>query len=175
MKPQKIAIIGILAAILCVLSPLSLPAGAIPISLATFAIYIVACTVDFKISLSSVTIYILLGAVGLPVFSFFNGGFQAVAGITGGYIIGYIPCTLIIGLLINKFENKKIIYPLSMILGTVFCYLTGTIWYVIQTKTDFITALSVCVLPFLIGDAIKISAASVIGITLRKRLSRFLK
>lgn len=175
MKPQKIAIIGILAAIICLVSPFSFPLGAIPISLATFAVYIAACTVDVKISASSVIIYILLGAAGLPVFSNFSGGFHMISGVTGGYILGYIPCVLITGMLIKKFENKKWVYPVSMIIGTIACYFTGTVWYIIQTKSNIFSALAVCILPFLIGDAIKISAASVIGITLRKRLSRFLK
>lgn len=175
MKLQKIALTGILAAIICLVSPFSLPLGAIPISLATFAVYIAACTVDVKISVSSVMIYILLGAAGLPVFSHFSGGFYIISGVTGGYIIGYIPCVLITGLLIRKSGNKKYMYPISMIIGTVACYITGTVWYIIQTKSNIITALLVCVLPFLIGDAIKISAASVVGITLRKRLSKFIR
>jgi len=175
MKPQKIALTGILAAILCLISPLSLPLGAIPISLATFAVYIAACTVDVKISVSSVLIYILLGAAGLPVFSHFSGGFHMISGVTGGYIIGYIPCALITGLLIKRFESKKFIYPVSMILGTAVCYFTGMAWYMLQTKSNIVSALTVCVLPFLIGDTIKISAASAVGITLRKRLSRFIK
>ncbi|MEE1012180.1 MAG: biotin transporter BioY [Acutalibacteraceae bacterium] len=175
MKPQKIAITGILAAIICLVAPFSISLGAIPISLATFVIYIAACIVDVKISVCSVAIYILLGTCGLPVFSHFNGGFHMISGITGGYIIGYIPCVLITGLLIKKFGNKKYMYPVSMILGTVVCYIFGTAWYILQTQNNIASAITVCVLPFLIGDAIKISAASTIGITLRKRLIRFTK
>lgn len=175
MKAQKIALTGILAAIICLAAPFSLPIGAIPISLATFAIYIAACTVNFKISTCAVIIYILLGAAGLPVFSAFRGGFHIIAGVTGGYILGYIPCAIIIGLLVGRFENKKWIYPLSMILGSSACWLIGTLWYMIQTESSFVSALAVCVVPFIIGDIIKISAASAIGITLRKRLSVFSK
>lgn len=174
MKLQKLAITGILAAIICIVSPFSLPLGAIPISLATFAVYIAACTVDVKTSVCSVIIYILLGAAGLPVFSNFGGGFHIISGVTGGYILGYIPCALIIGLLVKKFGSRKWIYPASMMLGTLACYFLGTIWYMMQTNSGVISALAVCILPFLIGDIIKISAASVIGFTLRKRLSRFL-
>lgn len=175
MKPQKIALTGILAAMICLVSPFSFQFGAIPVSLATFAVYIAACTVDAKISVCSVMIYILLGAAGLPVFSNFSGGFHMLSGVTGGYIIGYIPCSLIIALLTKKFSSKKYMYPVSMILGTAVCYITGTLWYIMQTESNITSALIVCVVPFLIGDAIKISAASVIGITLKKRLSGFLK
>lgn len=175
MKAQRIALTGILAAIICLLAPLSIPTGAIPISLATFAIYIIACTVKAKNSVSAVIIYILLGAIGLPVFSSFRGGVHVIAGVTGGYIIGYIPCTIIISFLTEKFESKKWIYPASMVLGTLICYLIGTLWYMWQAKNGFTAALAVCVVPFIVGDIIKISAASAIGITLRKRLNRFTK
>ena len=175
MKAQKIAFTGILAAMICLLAPLSLPAGAIPISLATFAIYITACIVNVKTSVCAVIIYILLGAVGLPVFSSFRGGFHMLAGITGGYLIGYIPCAVIIGLLVGKFENKKWIYPLSITLGTAICYLIGTLWYMLQTDSGFSSALTVCVMPFIIGEIVKIPVASLVGMTLRKRLTGFIK
>lgn len=175
MKAHKIALTGILAAIICLLAPFSVPIGAIPISLATFAIYIAACTVNVKISVCAVIIYILLGAAGLPVFSAFRGGFHIIAGVTGGYTIGYIPCAVIIGLFVSRLENKKWIYPASMVLGTVICWIIGTLWYMIQTESSFASALAVCVVPFIIGDIIKISAASALGFTLRKRLSVFSK
>ena len=174
MKTKKIAMTAVLAAIICVLAPLSLPAGEIPLSLATFAIYIIAATVDWKYSFSAVIIYILLGAAGLPVFSAFTGGLQKLVGVTGGYIIGYIPCVLIIGLMISKLENKKWIYPLSMVLGTAVLYALGTAWFIFQTKSQLGAALAACVVPFLPGDAIKIAAACAVGITLRKRIKKFI-
>lgn len=172
MKAQKIALTGILAAMICLLAPLSLPAGAVPISLATFAVYITACTAGPKQAASAIAIYILLGAAGLPVFSSFRGGFHIVAGLTGGYIIGYIPCALTVSLMTKKWGEKKYIYPLSMMLGTLECYLIGTLWYTLQTKVAFTAALSVCILPFIIGDIIKITAASALGIALRKHRIR---
>lgn len=174
MNIKKTALIGILAAVICILAPLSFPAGAIPISLSTFAVYIISCTVSRKHATLTIIIYILLGAAGLPVFSSFSGGFHCLTSVTGGYIIGYIPCAYIIGLLTDKFENKKIVYPLSMILGTAVCYLCGTLWFMHQTQTDLSAALAACTLPFIIGDAIKITAASCIGITLHKRLKNYI-
>lgn len=174
MNTKKITVTGILAAVLCVIAPFSIPAGAIPISLATFAIYIISCTVNKKYAIAAVIIYILIGAVGLPVFSSFSGGFHRIVGVTGGYIIGYIPCAYIIGALTDRYEYQKHIYPLSMILGTLICYAIGTGWYMIQTHSGLIPALTACVLPFLIGDAIKITAASCIGMTLRKKLKKFI-
>lgn len=173
MNIKKTATVGILAAIICVIAPFSFPAGAIPISLATFAIYIISCTVNKKLSVAAVAVYILIGAVGLPVFSSFTGGLQCITGYTGGYIIGYIPCAFIIGLLTDRFENNKIIYPLSMIAGTLVCYFFGIFWYMHRAECGFIEVAAVCVAPFLIGDIIKIATASCIGITLKKRIKKF--
>lgn len=174
MNIRKTVIIGILAATICVFAPFSIPAGMIPISLSTFAIYIVSCTVPKKYSVPAVAIYILLGAIGLPVFSSFTGGLQCIAGYTGGYIIGYIPCSFLIGLLTDKYPDKKIIYPLSLIAGTLVCYLFGTLWYMHKAEIGFLNAAAVCVLPFVVGDIIKIAAASVTGITLKTRLRKFI-
>lgn len=174
MSAKKTAIIGILAALICVLAPFSFPVGAIPISLTTLAIYIVSCTVSLKYALPAVIIYILLGAAGLPVFSSFTGGFQCLTGLTGGYIIGYIPCAIIVSVLTDRFESRKYIYPFSMFLGTLVCYAFGTVRYMQLADCNAAAALAVCVFPFLIGDAVKIAAASCVGITLRKRLKRFI-
>lgn len=175
MNIKKTAAVSILAAIICIFSPLSLPVGAIPISLSTFAIYIVSCSVSIKYSVPAVAVYILLGAAGLPVFSSFTGGLQFITGYTGGYIIGYIPCALIVGMLTDRFEKNKIIYPLSMIIGTAVCYLSGTLWYMNRAECGLSEAVAICVLPFIIGDTVKISAASVIGITLKQRIKKLIR
>ncbi len=170
---KNTAFIALLSAFLCLLAPLSVPAGAIPVSLASFAIFVISSCAKTKQSVIAVAVYILLGAFGLPVFSAFTGGFHRIAGITGGFIIGYIPCALLTGLLVNKYENRKLIYPLSMALGALLCYFTGTLWYILQTKSSLVAALLACVVPFLIGDIIKIAVASIISIPLRKRLKKF--
>ncbi len=174
MNIRKTATVGILAALICVFSPLSIPFGAIPISLSTLTIYIVSSSVNKKYSVTAVAIYILIGAVGLPVFSSFTGGLQCITGYTGGYIIGYIPCAFIIGMLTDRFESNKIIYPISMIAGTSVCYLFGTLWYMHRAVCGLTEALAVCVLPFIIGDIIKITVASSIGITLKQRIKKFI-
>ena len=171
---KNLTLRAILAAVICVIAPFALPAGAIPITLASLIIFIVSACFGVKHSIPAISIYILLGCFGLPVFSGFCGGFQVIAGLTGGYIIGYLPCTAAISLLCEKYSNKKIVFPLSMLLGTVLCYAFGTAWYVIQAKCSLATALAVCVLPFILGDAIKISAASVICIALKPRLAKIL-
>ncbi len=174
MKHKNLAVTAITAAVLCIFAPISLPVGAVPVSLATFAVCLISAFTPYKQSIVAVIIYILLGAAGLPVFAGFIGGFQQIAGITGGFIIGYIPCALITSGLIGKFANKRHIYPLSMALGVFACYALGTVWYSLQTNTGIAGSIAVCVIPFIAGDIIKISAASVMGIILRKRLKKFI-
>lgn len=172
---KNLTLRAILAAAICVIAPSAIPSGAIPITLASFIIFVISACTQVKFSVPAVTIYILLGCFGLPVFSGFNGGFQIISGITGGYIISYIPCSAIISLLCGRFGNKKAVFPLSMIIATLICYACGTLWYVFQTKSNFIAALSVCVLPFVFGDILKITAASFISVALRPKLNKIIK
>ncbi len=172
---KNLTLRAILAAAICVIAPLSVPSGAIPVTLASLIIYVVSACTQVKFSVPAVTIYILLGCFGLPVFSGFTGGFQIVSGITGGYIISYVPCSAVISLLCGKFGNKKIIIPLSMILATLICYVCGTLWYAFQTDSTFLASVPVCVLPFVPGDILKITAATCICVALRPKLDKILK
>lgn len=173
-KIKSICITAIFTAVICVMAPFSVVVGSlVPISLATFAVYLTAGTLDVKNSVSAVTVYILLGAIGLPVFSSFSGGFQKIVGVTGGYIIGYIPLALIVSLLL-KHNRKKWMYPLSMVAGTAILYTFGTVWFIIQTKSTVASAMLSCVVPFLPGDAVKIVAASLISLGIRKRIEKFI-
>jgi len=166
----QLATAAIFAALLCILAPVSLPIGPIPISLATLVIYLAAVILEPKLATLSVVVYILLGLVGLPVFSGYAGGVGKLAGPTGGYIIGYIPMAFIASYFTYKWLDKKYMAVVGMIIGTAVLYLIGTAWFVIQMDCEVLYALSVCVVPFLFGDAIKIAIAAVLGITVRTRL-----
>lgn len=172
MKTKDLVLIAVLAALICVMAPFSVPIGAVPLSLATLAVYVVSSVTDVKHSLAAVCVYILLGAVGVPVFSGFQGGLQKLVGLTGGYIFGYIPCALVIGLMLCRWGSKKWMWPVSMIAGTAVLYAFGTAWFVLESESTLVYALSVCVLPFLIGDGIKIVAASLVAPILRRRITR---
>lgn len=163
--------IALFAAIICIMAPFSLSVGVIPISLGTFAIYLAGGFLGGKKGIVAVCVYILLGAVGLPVFTGFTGGFAKLLGVTGGYIIGYIPLALITGIFAEK---NKALLPLGMILGTLACYAFGTAWFMISTGSELVPALLSCVVPFLVGDAIKIAAASSICIPLRSRVNKIM-
>ncbi len=172
MKIKNMVFTALIAAVLCAVSPFTIPVGPIPLSLTTLVIYLAALTLNWKYGTLAVVIYLLIGIVGLPVFSGFHGGAQWLVGPTGGFLIGYIPCALIVGLIINIHENKKWLYPVSMVLGTAVLYTCGTVWIMMSLKYTLAAALMACVVPFLIGDAVKIVLASVIAPILRKALKK---
>lgn len=109
--------------------------------------------------------------IGLPVFTGFNSGIAAVTGPTGGYIVGFIFTALIVGFSVEKVGRKIWQNILFMVIGILVCYLLGTVWFVIAYKVSFVSALSTCVIPFLLPDAVKIVLAAV----LVNRLKRFVK
>lgn len=159
-----IACIGLAAAMITVCSQIAIPA-AIPFTLQTFAVCTAAGLFGAKRGTLSVLVYILLGAVGVPVFTGFRGGISALLGTTGGYIIGFIFTALIIGTVSDKFSRKPLPLAISMAVGLAVCYAFGTIWfmamYAKNTGTIGIGAvLSMCVIPFIIPDIVKIVCAA---------------
>lgn len=159
---------ALLSAILCIVSPLTIPIGAVPISFTTLIIFITASIVDYKISTLATIVYILIGVVGLPVFSNFQGGISVLFNGTGGFILGYTLCAFITSFLVKKSKGRKSVYLLAMIISTLILYIIGTAWFVIITKVDIKSAIIVCVLPFILFDAIKIIIATLIFVPLRK-------
>ena len=166
---------ALFAALICVAAPFSIQVGPIPISLATFAIYLTGAILGGKRGMVATIVYIMLGAVGLPVFSGFRGGFGVLFGPTGGYIIGYIPLVLITGIFAEmnaKKINRAVITFIGMILATAALYTFGTIWYMIVSGNDLITSLKICVLMFIPGDAIKIACVTAVSVPLKSKLNR---
>lgn len=169
---QDMAIIALDAALLCVLAPLAIPAGPVPFTLATLAVYLCTAVTGMRRGTLSVLPYILIGAVGVPVFSGFAGGVQKLIGLTGGYLAGYVLCALAAGFLIDRFPHTWWVYPLAMMLGTVLLYLLGTVWFLIVGKGTLWAALVACVFPFIPFDILKIALATAVGYPVRHRLAR---
>ncbi|MDD6308825.1 MAG: biotin transporter BioY [Clostridia bacterium] len=163
--------IALMAAIMCILAPMSIPIGPVPITLTNFAIYLSLYILDWKKGTISYLIYLLIGLVGFPVFSGFTGGIEKLAGPTGGYIIGFIPMAIIAGIAINKFKQKWI-QLIGMIIGTVVCYAFGTLWFCLQSGNPVIAALSICVFPFIPGDLVKMIIAIFIATKIREKLDK---
>ena len=168
---QKMTMTALMTAVICILAPLSIPIGPVPISFTALAIYLSLYLLGWKLGTVSCLIYILLGAVGLPVFSGFSGGIGKLLGPTGGYIIGFLPMAALAGAIIERYHNRFIQFS-AMTAGMALCYVFGTIWFCIVMKTTVAAALSACVFPFIPGDMIKIMIALTGGPILKKDYSR---
>ena len=161
---------AVFAAVMCAVSPFAISIGPVPLSFATLAIYLAAGVLDWKLSALAVAIYVLLGAAGVPVFSNFQGGLHMLVSVTGGFIIGYIPCALSIGIIFKLFRRKQV-YLLAMVIGTILLYTCGTAWFMIVTENTLRVSLAICVIPFLPGDAMKIIIAYIVAPKLRNALA----
>ena len=161
---------AIMAAVICIVGPMSIPIGAVPVSLATFIIYLSVYLLGAKGATVSVVVYLLLGIAGLPVFSGGQGGVAKLVGPTGGYLVGYIFLAFISGLFLKWSKNNVVITAIGMVIATAILYAFGTVWFVMQAHTTYAYAISVCVIPFVIFDLIKIVVAGVIGYPARAAL-----
>lgn len=178
-KTKTITECAIFTALLCIFSPLSLPIGPVPITLSLFAVMLAAIVLGPKKGVAAVVTYILLGAIGLPVFSGAKGGVQVIAGPTGGYIWSYVFLAAIAGLVSGiESENKIMQYAFAFIgcvVGTAVCYACGTLQYMALSGKGFFQLLAVCVYPFIPLDIVKALCATLLGITVRNALEKNLK
>ena len=170
----QMSVTALMAAVMCVLGPLTVPIGAVPISLANFVICLTAWLLGPKFGTLSVAVYLLIGLVGVPVFSGYGAGIAKLAGPTGGYLVGYLLLAFIGGLFIEKSKGQPVVSGIGLVLGDAACYVLGTIWFMILTGADLVSALGWCVLPYLTGDAVKIVLAAVLTMQLDKRVKRSL-
>ena len=159
--------ISLFAILLSICSMITIPM-AVPITLQTFGVFVTCLLIGGKRATLSIIIWILLGIIGLPVFSGFKSGLATLLGPTGGYIIGFIFTALLMWLAENIFPKKITWTIFSMLLGLILCYTIGTIWFVmIYTNTGnnmtISKALSICVLPFILFDILKMFLALIIG------------
>ena len=177
MKKSRIyemVLIAVMTAVTCVLAPISLviPVSPVPISLAMLAIFVSVYVLDMKRATVSYALYLLLGLVGVPVFSGFSSGPAKLFGPTGGYLIGFVFLVIICGYFIDRWTSKIYMCVLGMVLGTIVCYAFGTAWLAYVAHMDFGAALMAGVIPFLPGDAAKIIIAILVGPQLRKALNK---
>lgn len=163
MKTRQLCSAALLAALTAVCSQLTIPTPwQVPISMSTFAVFLSGALLGVKWGTAAQGVYLLLGLVGVPVFSGMRGGAQVLAGPTGGYLIGYLAAAAVTGALLAH-SRARWMLPVSMAAGLAACYAFGTAWYMVQGGVALVPALSMCVLPFLPGDALKIAAACLIA------------
>ncbi|MEG0919285.1 MAG: biotin transporter BioY [Anaerovoracaceae bacterium] len=160
-----------------------LPFTPVPVNLATLFVFLTGAILGAKWSIGAVGVYLALGAVGAPVFSGFSSGVGILVGPTGGYLVGYLVGAIVIGLLTSKLANpnlassgtlKFLAYIISFLVGLTVIYTLGTIWFIHVTGQTVVAAIMACIVPFLIGDVIKILGATLLAMRLKPFVDKHL-
>lgn len=176
MTTYQLALTGVMTAVICILGPMTLmiPISPVPISLANFAICLSIVILGMKLGTLSCILYLLIGLIGLPVFSGFSGGVGKLAGPTGGYLVGYLFLALIGGFFVEHFSGRSLqqraVQGIGLVLGTAVLYAFGTVWLAYMAGMNFSEALAAGVLPFIPGDLVKIFITLLVGAEIRTRL-----
>ncbi len=170
---RSMALCALCTAIIAVCSQIVIPMT-VPFTMQTFAVFCTLGLLGGKWGTVSVLLYILLGAAGVPVFGEFTGGLGIIMGTTGGYIIGFLFSALVYWGITNLFGNGLVSMTSAMAAGLLICYAFGTVWFmdVYARETEavgLVTALSWCVFPFIVPDALKIALA----VLITRRLSKY--
>ena len=168
----QLIFMALMAAVMCIAGPLAVPIGPVPITLTNLVIYIAVGVLGTTQGTISYCLYLLLGMVGLPVFSGYAGGLGKLTGPTGGYLIGFIAMILIGGIIMEKTNRNIVATCIAWVVGTAAAYLFGTIWFVYLMHCSVMYALTICVFPFIIGDIVKIIVGTILGKEVRKALSK---
>ncbi|KGR90015.1 biotin synthase [Ureibacillus massiliensis 4400831 = CIP 108448 = CCUG 49529] len=159
------------AAIIAVLAQITIPLPLVPITGQTLAIGLVVTILGTKYGTLSVLVYILLGAIGMPVFSGFSGGFAVLVGPTGGYIVGFLVQALVMGIYMDKLGYNYVQAIISNLLGMIVTLSFGTIWLKILANISWEAAFFSGVAPFIVVGIIKAIIAAWVGIMVRNRLT----
>lgn len=158
-KIKRIVIISIFTALQCIISPISIYVGPVPFSLSLLIILVNSSLFNKFEGFFITLLYILLGILGLPIFAGGLGGIGVITGPTGGFIIGYLVCSLVISLITNLNNKSNTLMLFSYILGILLCYTFGLVHYMNEMNVELIDAIIVCVYPFILVDIIKIFVA----------------
>lgn len=175
MKTIQMILCALFAALTAVLSQVAIPIGPVPISLATFSVFLSGALLGARLGGISQCVYVLLGAVGVPVFAGFKSGLGALVGPTGGYIVGYVFAAFVVGLIAERSGGKIWKLALAMVAGFLTYMVLGTGWFMILTGKNLAAALMVCVIPFLPGDGLKMALAVLLARQLQPVLSAMME
>lgn len=172
---QDICSISIMTAITVVLAQISIPMPlGVPMTMQTFAVTLAGIVLGAKRGAISMIIYVLLGAIGVPVLANFSGGFQHLIGSTGGFLLSFPIMAYLIGIG-TKMRRQKGMFLLFLILGTAANYAIGVLMFCILMKASIWTGITACVLPFIPTAIIKAAVASILGLKLQVRLEAALQ
>jgi biotin transport system substrate-specific component len=158
---------SLLAALTAAGAFIAIPIGPVPIVMQNFFIILAGLLLGSRWGLACVGVYLLAGALGLPVFAGGTGGIGRFVGPTGGYLFGYLPAVCVIGRISEKASRKTFFDAVAALCGTLIIYACGVPWLKLLTGMSWAKALSAGMLPFLLGDALKVAAAVPVAGVLR--------
>lgn len=168
---KNMCYVGLFTAVIAIMAQISIPMPlGVPMTMQTFAITLAAIILGAKLSTISSLIYILLGAIGLPVLAGFSGGISKFVGPTGGFLISFPIMAFIIGYAVDHRTAFKGAFVVGLIAGTVVNYIVGIVMFCILTQSSVAVGFTACVLPFIPTAIIKAILAALIGFPIRKRL-----
>lgn len=177
MRTRDLTLIAVFTVLMAVCAWISVPVPApfIQFTMQTFALFAALMTLGGRRGTYAVTAYLLLGAVGAPVFSQFRGGVGVLLGTTGGYILGFFLTALLYWLLTAKLGEGLRVKVAAGLLGIATYYAFGTSWYLALyamggSPVGLLTALGYCVFPFIVPDLIKLGLAAVLAQRLEKHV-----
>jgi len=150
---------SLLAALIAAGAYLALPIGPVPIVLQNFFVFLSGILLGPRWGAASVGVYLMAGALGLPVFAGGIGGIGRFAGPTGGYLLGYLPAVFVIGWISKKSKGRGALDVLAMVCGSIVIYTCGVSWLKILSGMTLAKTLAVGMYPFILGDGLKIAAA----------------
>jgi biotin transport system substrate-specific component len=158
---------SLFAALTAVGAYISVPIGPVPIVMQNMFVFLAGLLLGSRWGLASLAVYLLAGACGLPVFAGGTGGIARFAGPTGGFLLGYLPVVFWVGWIAERRPGSMLRDVAAMVCGAAVLYVCGVPWLMMVTGMPLSKALAVGMLPFLVGDALKIGAAALIAKSVR--------
>lgn len=170
-KTKDMAYMGMCAAIMAACSQISIPMpSGVPITLQTFAVALTGAVLSWKRGSLTILVYILIGAVGLPVFTGFRGGVQVLAGYAGGFVWGFVFLAMFCGM--GVLQKNRIRSVLLGSIGLILCHVLGCAQFMFLTKDSFAEAFFLVSMPYLLKDMIFVAGGIVVGAKIRKQLGK---
>lgn len=172
---HELCLIGVVTSILVIMAQISIPMPiGVPITMQTFAVMLAGILLGPRKGTIAIFLYILLGAIGLPVFSNFRGGIQCLVGPTGGFLWSFPIMTWLTGLGIKYWPRRKILFVFTLLSGNIINLLFGTAFFALLQKVPFSAAAATCLFPFIPATIFKIILVIIAGLNIRKRLKSIL-
>ena len=164
---KRMVYAALMAALTAAGAYIAIPIGPVPIVLQNLFVMLAGLLLGGRWGAISIGVYLMAGAAGLPVFAGGTGGVGKFVGPTGGYLLGFVAAAYLIGMIAERGRGRMSIDVLAMVAGTAIIYAFGVPWLKVITGMSLSKAVSVGMLPFLIGDVLKIAAAIPIARALR--------